>query len=94
MIRFSHSLVVATAAFVGLSLATPSQAQSPPHWANRWQGNSWQGYFPYQNPDGTYNSAADYSRSSWGIPCGITCMRSAQERWTLYYTPHRVPYGP
>jgi hypothetical protein len=81
----SASLLVAAA-------SVPSQAQG-----SNWKDPNWtwqHGYFPYQNPDGTYNSAADYSRDSWGVPCGINCTRSARERWQRYYTPNPVPPGP
>jgi hypothetical protein len=87
MSHVSHSLVVAAAVLAGLALTTPSQAQGP-------YRTPQQGSFPYQNPDGTYNSAADYSRSSWGIPCGINCTQSAVQRWQRYYTPNPVPPGP
>lgn len=93
------TLVVAAAGLLGLPNAFASQshhrlhrpthhyAQSPTYWSPH-------AYNPYQNPDGTYNSAADYSRDFWGVPCGISCTRDAEQRWARYYTSHPVPYGP
>jgi hypothetical protein len=40
----------------------------------------------YQGPNGHYNSAADFSRSDGGIPCGISCTQRAKQRWA-----HRHP---
>lgn len=44
-------------------------------------------YSPYQAPDGTYNSLADFSRDVWGVPCGIECTMAAQRRWSAPYYP-------
>ena len=45
-------------------------------------------YSPYQGPDGTYDSLADFSRDVWGVPCGIECTAAAQQRWSApYYAP-------
>ena len=42
-------------------------------------------YSQYQNPDGTYDSMADFERDVRGIPCGINCnTRAAQERWARW----------
>lgn len=84
-IRFA--LAVAAVGLCGLTGAIPSEAQSRRHWHPRF-------YSQYQNPDGTYNSAAAYSRDFWGVPCGIECTREAQQRWARYYGQYPVPYGP
>ena len=42
-------------------------------------------YSLYQNPDGTYDLEADFSRDLWGVPCGINCTRAAHERWARWF---------
>lgn len=41
-------------------------------------------YGQYQNPDGTYDSEADFVRDLRGTPCGIDCTRAAQARWARW----------
>jgi hypothetical protein len=90
------------AAFLAMTAVTPSQAKIHKYRApanyyapqyNPYRYYAPRYYSPYRNPDGTYNSAADFSRERWGVPCGINCTREAQERWERYYTAHPVPYG-
>jgi len=39
----------------------------------------------YQEPDGTYDSLADFTRDLNGTPCGIECSARAQAHWGRYY---------
>jgi hypothetical protein len=45
-------------------------------------------YSPYQDPDGTYPSEADFVRDLRGIPCGVNCTREAQARWSRWIHRH------
>ena len=35
----------------------------------------------YEEPNGTYDSLADFTRDINGTPCGIACTTRAQARW-------------
>jgi hypothetical protein len=45
-------------------------------------------YSPYQDPDGTYPSEADFVRDLRGIPCGVNCTRAAEVRWARWAREH------
>jgi hypothetical protein len=69
-------LLAATACCWGLLMNGPSHAQ-----ALRFVYPA-QHYDIYQNPDGSYESVSDLSRDIRGTPCGVTCTREAQARWS------------
>ena len=70
------SAVAVTACSLSLTMSASSQAQE---W-RAGQGYS-HGYDIYQNPDGSYDSMSDLSRTIRGVPCGVECTRRAQARW-------------
>ncbi|MGO9023201.1 MAG: hypothetical protein ACLQIQ_02665 [Beijerinckiaceae bacterium] len=75
----------AAACLLGATMVAPSMAQLG-HEAYRGVP-----YSNYQGPDGTYDSAADFSRDIWGVPCGVNCTQRAQARWSHYYD-HSHPH--
>ena len=68
--KFALISATAIACFVGAVAAVPSSAQESRYFYPR-------SFSPYQGPDGSYASLADFSRDVWGVPCGMECMRDA-----------------
>ena len=73
--------------FVGASAL--ASAQSGP--------NAYPGYYGYQNaysirqdPNGHYDSLADFVDDIRGNPCGVQCEHEAWERWARYYREHGI----